>query len=149
MNTIVNATVIALNNHGILIAGGSETGKSDVAYRMIQTMGATLVADGEISLMVQGETLIATPPAMTAGHMHIHGVGTVKMPFEHSAPVRCCVHLSPSWQVKKHPDPKCENFLGVDMPVLELNGFEPSAPLKIKLHLDRVLGQAEFVDTAL
>ena len=139
----IQATAIHINHHGVLLTGGAGCGKSDLALRMIQD-GAGLVADGEVSLVVDGvNTLMATPPAMTAGHMHVHGIGLVRMPFENSAPIRCCVHLSASWHIQKYPDWRTENFLGVNVPVIELNAFEASTPIKIKTALDMILGEIE------
>ena len=142
----IQATAIHINHHGVLLTGGAGCGKSDLALRMIDN-GAGLVADGEVSLITSGaegrQTLMATPPAMTAGHMHIHGVGIVRMACENSAPVRCCVHLSASWHVQKYPEWRTENFLGVNVPVIELNAFEASTPLKIKTALDIITGEIE------
>ena len=146
MTTTIQATAIHINYHGVLLTGGVGCGKSDLALRMIDN-GAGLVADGDVSLITDGmgeqQTLMATPSAMTAGQMHIHGIGVVRMPFENSAPVRCCVHLSASWHIQKYPQWRTENFLSVNIPVIELNAFEASTPLKIKTALDIITGEIE------
>ena len=138
----IQATAIHINYHGVLLTGGAGCGKSDLALRMIDN-GAVLVADGETSLVADNHTLMATPPAVSAGQMHIHGIGMVRMPFENSAPIRCCVHLSASWHIQKYPDWRTENFLGVNVPVIELNAFEASTPIKIKTALDMIIGEIE------
>ena len=146
MTTNIQATAIHINHHGVLLTGGAGCGKSDLALRMIHN-GAELVADGDVSLLASGmegkQTLMATASAMTAGQMHIHGIGMVRMPFENSAPIRCCVHLSASWHIQKYPEWRTENFLGVNIPVIELNAFEVSTPIKIKTALDIIIGEIE------
>ena len=140
----IQATAIHINHHGVLLTGGAGCGKSDLALRMIDN-GAELVSDGETSLITQGQTLVATPSAITAGLLHVHGVGVVRLPFENSAPVRCCIHLSASWHIQKYPQWRAENFLGIEVPVIELNAFEASTPLKIKTALDMIMGEIEHV----
>ena len=142
--TNIQATAIHIDHHGILLTGAPASGKSDLALRMIND-GAELIADGETSLVVQGYTLMATAPAITAGQLHIHGIGSIRMPFENSAPIRCCVHLSASWHVQKNPQWRTENFLGVNIPIIELNAFEASTPIKIKTALKMIIGEIEQI----
>ena len=56
--TIIHATLVSLQNKGILLKGKSGSGKSDLALRLIENKGAILVADDMVELNIDNNRLI-------------------------------------------------------------------------------------------
>jgi HPr kinase/phosphorylase len=79
-------------NAGVLILGGSGTGKSDLALRLIHE-GASLVADDRVELFVLRGELYGRPPKSLAGLLEIRGVGILEIPYRERARIALAVEL--------------------------------------------------------
>ena len=132
MTLTIHATTVAIGTRGVLITGPSGAGKSDLALRLIDR-GAVLVADDRTRLEVQGDRLIASPPATIAGLIEVRGIGVVPLPHVGAARVVLAVDLSAI--VVRMPEPAFRSFAELSVPLLVLNPFEASAALKVELAL--------------
>ncbi len=142
---LVHGTCIAMSASGALLRGAPGAGKSDLALRFISLFGARdggnpgacLVADDQVLLSRDGQGLLARSPQAIAGRLEVRGVGIVEVPHCEDAPLTLIVDLAAAGAVPRlPPDPlPREDILGVHIPVLKLNPFEVSAPLKLKLAL--------------
>lgn len=133
----LHATCIAIGDAGVVIVGRSGTGKSDLALRLIDR-GAMLVSDDSTHLVRRGEHVIATAPDTIRGKMEMPGVGIVVMQNKQDVEVRLIIDLDePPMRMPLWTDTR--SLAGVDIPVIALDGREPSAPIKVEHALVKVL----------
>ena len=141
MKSMVNihAGCVAIGRKGILILGGSGTGKSDLALRLIDE-GARLVADDRCELYLRGKQLYARPPAAIAGLLELRGVGIIALPYAKSAVLAMAVRLHSGPQ-ERLPEPAFyapAAPFGVRLPLFMMNPAAPSAPARIRAALNAV-----------
>jgi HPr kinase/phosphorylase len=143
---LVHGTCIALGGRAVLLRGAPGSGKSDLALRFISTFGsvsgsdaprASLVADDQVLLTREGDIIQARAPASIAGRMEVRGIGIVDVAHERATSLVLIVDLVTARDMPRlPPDPlPCEDVRGVRLPVLKLDPFEISAPVKLKLAL--------------
>ena len=132
-------TTIAIDGAGILIAGPSGSGKSDLALRLIDR-GALLVSDDQTLLMRRGQTLVATSPGSIRGRIEIRGIGIVDMPSVNDIPLRLVVRLVESYE-RLPLSRQTETLAGVEIDHVRLTAFEISAPLKVERALAAILAK--------
>ncbi len=128
----VHASCVAIGGRGVLLAGGSGTGKSDLALRLIDR-GAELVSDDYTELRRVGETLLARAPAAIAGKIELRGVGIVALPPAADVPV--CLYADLGATPERLPEPATIGLAGADIPFVALAALEPSAALKLEYAL--------------
>jgi HPr kinase/phosphorylase len=122
---IVHGAAVAVAGRGVLILGGSGSGKSALALAMIGR-GAALVADDRVVLERRGGALVARAPATIAGLIEARGVGILRLPALAEAPLVAAVDLDRA--AARMPQPVTITHLGVgielisgrDVPNLEL-----------------------------
>ena len=124
---------------GVLLLGGSGSGKSDLLLRLIDR-GFGLVADDQV-LVEDGQ---ARPPPALAGLIEIRGLGLLRM--DHAAPVPLGLVVALDDAVagaasveRRLPEPCPHPLLG--LPTLRVAPFAASAALRIEIGLDCVLGR--------
>lgn len=129
---LIHASCVAIAGRAILIAGASGSGKSDLAYRLIDR-GAVLVSDDYVLVARDGTRLLVRPPERIAGTLELRGVGLVSLPFASEIPAALLVDLD----LAPERLPKAERrvFLGSRIPVIGLRALEPSAPMKVEAAL--------------
>lgn len=132
-------TTIAIDGAGILIAGPSGSGKSDLALRLIDR-GAVLVSDDQTLLMRRGQKLVATSPGTIRGKMEIRGIGIVDMPNVTDIPLRLVVRLVDKYE-RLPMSRQTETLAGVEIDHVHLKAFEISAPLKVERALAATLDE--------
>lgn len=130
----LHAGCVAIGGRGVLIAGRSGSGKSDLALRLIDR-GAELVCDDYVRLSAKAGLLIAAPPPPIAGRIEVRGVGIVERSFRPEVAVALLIDLDR--EPIRLPEPERRELLGLAIPVIGLNGLEPSAPLKVEAALSR------------
>jgi serine kinase of HPr protein (carbohydrate metabolism regulator) len=119
---LIHATSIALEGRAVLLTGASGIGKSDLALRLIMEQGASLISDDQTVLSVQGNQLIASPPATIAGIIEVRHVGLLRMPYVSAVPVALVVELMPlSADVPRLPDKNSGTISLLEYPVRQLN----------------------------
>ncbi len=136
---LVYASCVAIDGHAALLRGPSGSGKSDLALRLIDD-GAALVADDQVLLeAVMLETgdgnLMASAPAPLSGLLEVRAIGIVKCDVIASAPVRLIIDLDTAVTIERMPDSGTCALLGIDLPRITLDPFEPSAPAKTRIAL--------------
>ena len=129
--TRVHATCVAIEGRGVLIAGPSGSGKSDLALRLIDR-GAALVSDDYCALAVVDGMLVARAPATIAGRIEVRGLGIVTLPALPAASIALYVTAGVP---DRMPEPAGKTILDVTMPMLTLALLEATAPLKVELAL--------------
>jgi serine kinase of HPr protein (carbohydrate metabolism regulator) len=143
---LVHATAIALGGRAALIRGPSGAGKSDLALRCLALPpsallpdAAQLVSDDQVHLELREGAIHARAPATIAGLIEVRGIGILRLDkFAVEAQVTLAVDLqSPHDSApERYPDPWPHVvLLGVTLPLLRLQPFEASAPVKLLLAL--------------
>lgn len=138
MPDTIHATTVAVGGRGVLIAGPSGSGKSDLALRLIDR-GAVLVADDRTSVWRDGDRLLAGAPDTISGKLEVRGLGILEMGWTSDVPVTLCVLLG--GEVDRLPSPRMRTIAGIDLPELMLDPRPASAAIKVELalsHPDRV-----------
>jgi serine kinase of HPr protein (carbohydrate metabolism regulator) len=136
MSTLIHATCVAIGARAVLIVGVSGAGKSDLALRLIDR-GAVLVSDDQVLLDARSGMLLAQAPATIAGKIEVRALGIQSMKHCSPMPVSLLIDLVPP--IERMPDPRHRTLCGIDVPLVALDPFEGSAPIKVELAL-RELG---------
>ncbi len=131
----LHACCVAIDGRGVLIAGPSGSGKSDLTLRLIDS-GAMLVSDDYTILGAREGTLYATPPDTIAGRIEVRGIGIVERPFVQDVPVALWVEAGTPDRL---PEPATRSIAGIALPAYTLSLLEASAPARIRLMLDGIV----------
>jgi len=146
MTVNVHASCVALGSRAILLLGPSGVGKSDLALRLIDA-GARLVADDRCELWLKKGHLFARSPASIAGMIEVRGLGIIALPFCRQAGVALAVRLG-----KNDARLPKRRFYAAPLkgagpvPMITMDGREPSAPARIRLAL-RAFSRGLFTET--
>lgn len=131
---LIHASAVRFVGKGILLLGASNSGKSDLALRLIDA-GGMLIADDQVRLSRQGARLQARAPERLAGLIALRGIGILRLPFE-EAPIDLAVDLvAPGSADEPLPEPASLSWLGVDVPKVALEAAAPSAVARIGMIL--------------
>ncbi len=137
MRQMVHGTAISVGGHGVLIMGGSGSGKSDLALRLIDR-GAILISDDVVFLESCDNIPILTVAPNIAGKIEVRGVGIFDVDFLASAPLRLAVQFVDA-PVRLPEDIAHTSIGGYVVPVSKLNPFEQSSAIKVEYALRAVL----------
>src|SRR5579859_778586 len=129
-----HGTVIAFAGRGVMLRGDPGAGKSDLALRLV-AMGATLVADDQVELTAVPDGLVARVPEAIAGLIEVRGLGIRALPHLLEAPLALIVDLVAPDRIERLPEPAVEWIEGRDIPLIRLDPFAASTPLKLLLAL--------------
>lgn len=142
-----HATCVARRGRTALLRGPSGSGKSDLAFRFLETYpDAWLVADDQVVLSGDGTVVHASAPNALKGLIEVRGLGIVRRAVPTTTklfPVALIVDLTPNQPVARIAEPHFETVQGVELPVIPLAAFEVSAPQKLALALETI-GQGRF-----
>ena len=134
---LIHATVVARYGpkgwRGVLIAGGSGAGKSDLALRLIG-QGWRLIADDYTWVWASSGALSATAPSTIAGLIEARGVGVTPTPFMPSVRVVLAIQCVAD-EPERLPQAETRTVCGLAVPVLSLSPLHASAPLKVQAAL--------------
>lgn len=130
MSITLHASCVAIRGRGVLLTGPSGAGKSDLALRLIDR-GAVLVGDDGLVIEARDGRLHARPGPNIEGQMEVRGIGIVAFKWE-EAPLALAVALDQP--VPRMPDELLPVRLmeGLTLPVIALDPFEASAPVKVE-----------------
>jgi serine kinase of HPr protein (carbohydrate metabolism regulator) len=128
---IAHAGLIAARDRGpwrgVLIEGPSGSGKSDLALRALST-GFRLVADDRAVLWAEGGRLFGRAPETLSGLLEVRGLEVVRVD-----PLPLCevVLVARLGAPERMPEPQWTEILGVRLPLVEVEPFTQSAPVKL------------------
>jgi serine kinase of HPr protein (carbohydrate metabolism regulator) len=131
VSTTLHASCVAIGGRGILLTGASGSGKSDLALRLIDR-GAVLVGDDGIVVQARNGRLHARAGPNIEGQIEVRGLGILAVPASGEAPLALAIALDQP--VQRMPDETLPVRVieGLTLPLLALNAFEPSAPVKVE-----------------
>lgn len=120
-----HASAVVLRDRGIVIAGESGTGKTELALALLSHAAASgffgrLVADDQIFLSVANGRLLCTAPQMIAGLVEVRGLGPRPIAHESKAVVDLLVRLVEADEAQRFPEPEDETLLGCAVPLMRL-----------------------------
>jgi serine kinase of HPr protein (carbohydrate metabolism regulator) len=129
-----HASAVVLRDRGIVIAGSSGSGKTQLALALIshaRSFGlfARLVADDQIFLSAHQGRVICAAPATIAGLVEVRGVGPRPAAHEKKAPVDLLVRLVERNVAERFPEAETEALRGCDVPLLRLAAADRRAAL--------------------
>jgi serine kinase of HPr protein (carbohydrate metabolism regulator) len=127
-----HGTLVKLLPGAALLRGPSGSGKSDLAFRLIDR-GAVLVADDRVAVWADGDRLIGAPPKALAGLIELRGIGIVEFPYMKEAAIDLVVDLVDSGEIERLPEDRSCEILGLELPLTAVAPFETSAPLKVEM----------------
>ncbi|MEM7121030.1 MAG: HPr kinase/phosphatase C-terminal domain-containing protein [Pseudomonadota bacterium] len=129
--TLIHGTSILVAGAGVLLRGPSGSGKSDLAFRLIEAGQAILVADDQTDLRPADGQLHATCPSKLAGLIEVRGVGILRRPHRTEVTIGLVIDLVSHDEVPRMPDALTTSLEGVKLPHLSLCAFEASATAKV------------------
>ncbi len=139
MSKAQHGTAVEIQGYAVLLMGPSGSGKSDLALRLIDR-GAKLVGDDAVTLHSRDDTLFVQASAAIENRIEVRGVGIFDMEATDKCPLRLLIELGAdgerlpaSWPLR--------DLNGWSVPVLRLDGFTASAPIKIELALKSVVDE--------
>lgn len=132
----IHASLVAIDEKGVLLCGKSGRGKSDLAFRLIESKSAQLVADDVVDLFVSKNVLYGKAPDELRGLLEVRGVGIYSYKYLDKIQISLIVNLVDDISVvERLPVEKKKSLLGVDVEEYDLCAREISAPEKIQLML--------------
>ncbi|MHA1522824.1 MAG: HPr kinase/phosphorylase [Alphaproteobacteria bacterium] len=154
-STKIHASCVEFAGAAVLLRAGSGAGKSDLALRLIDgphldgphldgancgapTLGqARLVADDQVCLTRQGEGILASAPAVTAGKLEIRGLGIVEVASTPEARLALVVDLADQAAIPRMPEEAAMQvtILGVSVARIQIDPGAASAPARIRAAL--------------
>ena len=140
----VHATTVAINGDGVLIRGPAGSGKSDLALRLIDA-GASLIADDYTKLEITDGKVFVSPPETISGMMEIRGIGVMHIGTSGEAPLAMVVDLMRYELIERLPEHLNTEIMGMAIPVIEVDPFEPSATAKVRMAL-KAIKEKTFIE---
>jgi serine kinase of HPr protein (carbohydrate metabolism regulator) len=129
---------------GLLLTGPSGSGKSDLAFRLIER-GAQLVSDDQVEIVERGGHLTAAPPPAISGLLEVRGVGLVRVAVLPNVALALVLAMTSRNQVPRLPEAGQWRLGDGVLPLYSLYPFEISAAEKAELLL-RTLAEDILVD---
>jgi len=141
MNSTLHASAVLIGAKAALIRGPSESGKSMLAWELIQAAAAgvlpfaRLVADDRAHLETAGGHLLVRPAPALAGRIEIRGLGIRRLAFEPMAAVGLVVDLAAA-DCERLPSPEARQTViaGIALPRLAVAAGMAALPLVLALY---------------
>lgn len=112
----IHATCVAFEGRGLLILGGSGTGKSALALAMM-ACGAGLVSDDRTDLTEQGGRIFADAPAAIRGRIEARGVGILAATPVGPAEIVAVLDLGRT-ETDRLPPERTYDVMGISLPLV-------------------------------
>jgi HPr kinase/phosphorylase len=139
MSVALHGTAVEIDGYAVLMMGKSGSGKSDLALRLIDR-GAKLVGDDAVTFHSRDEALLVQASGAIENRIEVRGVGIFDMEATAECPLRLLIELGAdgerlpaSWPLR--------DLNGWSLPVLRMDGFTASAPIKVELALKSVVDE--------
>lgn len=123
---LVHASAVLVGARGVLITGSSGSGKSSLAFALLQHSGqgdyTRLVADDRVLLSACSGRLVARAPDSIAGRIELRGIGLFHHPFEPLVQLELVVDLRPAASLVRLPaeDAFRTRICGIELACLAL-----------------------------
>lgn len=95
-DSTIHASAVLAGPKAVLIRGPSGSGKSLLAWNLINAASSRLVGDDRVQVIAQSDQLLVRPAPELSGLIEIHGLGIRRLPFESIAVVGWVVDLAAS-----------------------------------------------------
>ena len=138
------ATAITYCDYGVLIRGPSGSGKSDLALRLIDD-GASLIADDQVIIKAVRQKLYLSPPDSISGLIEVRGIGVIKINYVRDIRLHLIIDLDQGNKIQRIPIMNKELIKNISVPVFNLNAFEISTLVKIKIILGYLDKKIELI----
>ncbi len=135
----IHSTSIVLDDSGVLIIGDSGSGKSDLALRLIDS-GATLISDDITICKKKINGIYLSCPKETKGLLEVREVGIITVPYVEKVKLIMVVRLTDQ-VLQRLPDKDFLKILDIKIPLLLIDGKNPSAVAKVKVKLNEIREQ--------
>lgn len=132
----IHGSCASKDGAGVLLIGPPGSGKSDLVLRL-RSHGFDLVADDRVDI-ADG---IARPPPALAGLLEVRGLGIFRLPYATQTRLALVVDLA----VLAPRLPMPERHAELNLPLVRIDAGLASAPERIVLALDAVLGRADQI----
>ena len=145
--TTLHGSAVAFDKDGglsaVLLRGASGAGKSDLAFRLIES-GARLVSDDQVECVRRNDRIFLGSADSIRNMLEVRGIGLVKYPAEASVVLRLVIDLAARESVPRLPEWETVSILDIPVPRLHLCAFDSSTPLKIRKAMD-IVGHPELL----
>ena len=129
------STCVAIGGRGVLIEGGSGTGKSSLALALIDR-GATLVGDDSVMLTAESGQLIASPHSQTRGLLEVRNLGLLSYPVAERVMIALVIRLDPG-APRFIEQADSTVIAGIALPMIALWPDSPVLAIRAELALAR------------
>ncbi len=139
----IHATLLVIENKGVLLTGPSGVGKSDLALRVLATNFSgsfcaeppQLVSDDQVLLRVAHGKLYGKALEPLKGLLEVRHVGICPFPYVVEAQIHGVIELTSDHEPERLPlgPPERIEIQAISLPKVLLNPFEQSAPHKLVL----------------
>jgi serine kinase of HPr protein (carbohydrate metabolism regulator) len=130
----IHANCVVIGTRGVLIRGGSGSGKSCLSETLIEAARArgqfaALTADDRVLLRAEAGRLLAGPPHAIKGLMEVRGFGIVRPDFMPAARVHLVVDLIEPAQMERLPEKAVDSVIveEVELPGIRCPSMTPHA----------------------
>ena len=132
----IHSTSVVIDDNGVLILGDSGSGKSDLALRLIDN-GATLISDDISICRKNSNNIYLYCPPEIKGLLEVREIGIITVPFVERIKLRLVVNLK-SNNNERFPKDNSYRILGINIPIINIEGKNSSAVAKIKVKLNEI-----------
>ena len=139
----MHGTAVIFGDRGVLITGGSGSGKTMLALALIaqarrEEMFARLVSDDQVFLSSHGGRLVCSAPPAISGLIEVRGLGPRPIVAEPSAVIDLVVRLAPADAAERFPEEATATLAGCEVACLDLaerNAAGAAAAIAARLSL--------------
>jgi len=120
-----HACALKINEIGILIKGKSGSGKTSLMLGLLErakleNLNACMIADDQVFLKRNTNSLIANAPEATAGLVELRGYGIMKKPHQHSCEIKLIIDILEDEKIDRLPEQKFHVFETLELPLVEV-----------------------------